>query len=45
LGGWIWLVTGIEFLFTLSAVLGLINSIYAMTIKKSEEHSGEKKDN
>jgi hypothetical protein len=27
---------GIEALFTLSAVLGIINSIYAATIKKSE---------
>jgi predicted MFS family arabinose efflux permease len=36
-GGWIWQATGIEVLFTLSAILGLINSIYAMTIKKSEE--------
>ncbi|MDR0320501.1 MAG: MFS transporter [Treponema sp.] len=38
MGGWIWKVTGIETLFTLSAALGLINSIYAMTIKKEEEH-------
>jgi hypothetical protein len=37
LGGWIWQVTGIEILFTLSAVLGLVNSLYALTIKKSEE--------
>ena len=37
MGGWIWAVTGIEFLFTLSAILGLINSIYAATIKKTEE--------
>ena len=37
LGGWIWRETGIEMLFTLSAILGLINSFYAMTIKKSEE--------
>ena len=36
-GGWIWKVTGIEVLFTLSAFLGLMNSIYAATIKKSEE--------
>jgi MFS family permease len=32
MGGWIWKVTGIEVLFTLSAILGLINSIYAATI-------------
>jgi MFS family permease len=33
-GGWIWRETGIEVLFTLSAFLGLMNSIYAATIKK-----------
>ena len=37
LGGWIWKVTGIEVLFTLSALLGILNSLYAATIKKSEE--------
>ena len=37
IGGWIWKVTGIEFLFSLSAILGIMNSIYAATIKKSEE--------
>ncbi|MCL2180025.1 MAG: MFS transporter [Treponema sp.] len=37
LGGWIWKIAGIETLFTISAILGLINSIYAATIKKSEE--------
>jgi MFS family permease len=36
IGGWIWTVSGIEALFTLSAVLGLINSINAATIKKTE---------
>ena len=39
MGGWIWKVTGIEVLFGLSALMGLINSIYAATIKKSEEHN------
>jgi hypothetical protein len=34
MGGWIWKVTGIEVLFSLSAVLGILNSIYAATIKK-----------
>ncbi|MDR1636667.1 MAG: MFS transporter [Treponema sp.] len=34
LGGYIWDTVGIEALFTLSAVLGIINSIYAATIKK-----------
>ncbi|GBU24387.1 hypothetical protein R83H12_01017 [Fibrobacteria bacterium R8-3-H12] len=37
LGGWIWKITGIEVLFLLSAFLGLMNSIYAATIKKEEE--------
>jgi MFS family permease len=37
MGGWIWKVTGIEVLFSLSAVLGIMNSIYAATIKKEEE--------
>jgi len=39
LGGWIWKVAGIEVLFTMSAILGLISSIFAATIKKSEEVS------
>jgi MFS family permease len=33
LGGYIWDAVGIEALFTLSAALGIINSIYAATIK------------
>ena len=37
MGGWIWSKTGIEVLFSLSAFLGLLNSLYAATIKKSEE--------
>ncbi|MCL2801039.1 MAG: MFS transporter [Treponema sp.] len=37
LGGWIWKTAGIEALFTMSAALGLISSIFAATIKKSEE--------
>jgi MFS family permease len=41
LGGWIWSVTGIEVLFSLSAFLGLMNSVYAATIKKSEEYKAE----
>ena len=39
MGGWIWKVTGIEVLFALSAFLGVLNSIYAATIKKSEEYT------
>ncbi|MDR2101171.1 MAG: MFS transporter [Treponema sp.] len=34
MGGWIWKVTGIEVLFSISAFLGLLNSIYAATITK-----------
>ncbi|MBR5545682.1 MAG: MFS transporter [Clostridia bacterium] len=33
-GGWIWEALGIETLFILSAVLGLCNSAYALTIKQ-----------
>ncbi|MDR1862403.1 MAG: MFS transporter [Treponema sp.] len=36
-GGWIWKVTGIEVLFSLSAFLGLLNSVYAATINRNEE--------
>jgi len=35
-GGWIWKTLGIELLFIASAFLGLCNSAYAATIKKSE---------
>jgi len=35
-GGLIWEKLGIEVLFTMSALLGLANSLYAMTIKKPE---------
>jgi MFS family permease len=34
MGGYIWKVTGIEALFSLSAFLGLLNTLFAMTIKK-----------
>ncbi len=34
-GGWIWKTLGIETLFVLSAILGLCNSAYAATIKKT----------
>ena len=36
-GGWIWQSLGIELLFVISAVLGLCNSAYAATIKKTEK--------
>ena len=39
LGGWIWKQTGIEVLFSLSAFLAVLNSIYAASIKKSEEQN------
>jgi hypothetical protein len=32
-GGYIWNITGIEVLFSISAFLGLMNSLYAATIK------------
>lgn len=36
-GGWIWQVTGIEVLFSISAVLGLLNTAYAATIKTPQK--------
>jgi hypothetical protein len=33
MGGWIWKTAGIEVLFSISAFLGIINSVYAATIK------------
>ncbi|MCL2214048.1 MAG: MFS transporter [Treponema sp.] len=44
IGGWIWEAAGIETLFSISAVLGLVSSIYAATIKKSEETQGMKRE-
>ena len=35
-GGWIWEALGIETLFIISAVLGLCNSAYALTIKQKK---------
>ena len=37
LGGFIWKIAGIEQLFTLSAFLGLISSLYAASIKKGKK--------
>ena len=37
LGGWVWKATGIEVLFTISAVIGLLNSAFAATIKTRRE--------
>ncbi|MDR2028595.1 MAG: MFS transporter [Treponema sp.] len=37
MGGWIWKVTGIEVLFSLSAFLGLLNSFYAATIENKRK--------
>ena len=36
LGGYIWATLGLEVLFTISGVLGLINSVYAASIKKPQ---------
>ncbi len=36
-GGWIWQTVGIETLFMISAVLGLLNSAYAATIKSPKK--------
>ncbi len=41
LGGYIWQVTGIEVLFTLSGILGLINTIFAATIKVAKPSLGK----
>jgi MFS family permease len=42
-GGWIWEHIGMELLFSLSAFLGILNSIYAATIKtgKKDSSSGQ----
>lgn len=37
LGGWVWSTLGIETLFVLSAVLGLLNSAYAATIRTTRK--------
>jgi predicted MFS family arabinose efflux permease len=42
LGGWIWDTIGVEALFTMSAVLGLLNSLYAATIKTGKKIKKEK---
>ncbi len=39
LGGLIWQLAGIEILFTISAVLGLLNSIFATTIKEVKKNN------
>lgn len=36
-GGWLWEVLGIETLFIMSAVLGLLNSAFAATIKSNKK--------
>jgi hypothetical protein len=43
MGGWIWKAVGIELLFSLSAFLGLCNSIYAATIKIDKKAVAGKK--
>ena len=37
LGGWVWKTTGIETLFTISAIIGLLNSLFASTIKTKKK--------
>jgi predicted MFS family arabinose efflux permease len=37
MGGWLWKIAGIEVLFSMSAILGLINSLYAATIKNPKK--------
>jgi len=41
-GGWIWQSLGIELLFVASAILGLLNSAYAATIKSKKQLSVQK---
>jgi len=41
-GGWIWEALGIETLFVVSAVLGLLNSAYAATIKTKNQLPGSR---
>jgi len=41
-GGWIWEALGIETLFIVSAVLGLLNSAYAATIKTKNQLPGSR---
>ncbi|MGL4981697.1 MAG: MFS transporter [Treponemataceae bacterium] len=43
LGGLIWQKLGIELLFTLSAILGLVNSIFAATIKIEKPNSSQER--
>ncbi|MDR2150419.1 MAG: MFS transporter [Spirochaetaceae bacterium] len=38
-GGWIWQITGIEVLFSLSAFLGLLNSLYAARIQQPHKNA------
>jgi len=40
-GGWIWQALGMELLFILSALLGILNSIYAATIKPVKKPAAE----
>ena len=42
-GGWLWKSLGIEILFICSAVLGLCNSAYAMTVKNKKQLLAEQK--
>ena len=42
-GGWLWKSLGIEILFICSAVLGLCNSAYALTVKSRKQMLAEQK--
>jgi hypothetical protein len=41
LGGWIWKTAGIEVLFAVSALMGVLFTIYAATINKGEEQPAQ----
>ena len=39
LGGFIWIIAGIELLFSISAILGILNSLYAASIKVQKHYA------
>jgi hypothetical protein len=43
MGGWLWKTFGIEALFSMSAALGIINSLYAASIKPEKPAGVDKK--
>jgi hypothetical protein len=42
MGGWLWKTVGIEALFSMSAALGIINSLYAASIKVEKSDKVDK---